>query len=333
MEDFAQELKSCVGNKSIILGNGFGISYDIAFEEKNFSWNTLLELCEIGEESQLYGLLNECNFDFELAHQKLNNAIAILLRYSPDSELIQLLQGQVQQLREQLIIAVANSHPQSFNINFTTDEGKVKKQKIEACREFLKGFSSVFSLNYDLLLYWVRCFENDCLGQDSFDKIDEELVFVEDANANYVFPHGALFLFRDGVGAVKSRSSKVNPILARVQEKISNGNFPMCVSEGTGEQKLKAIRSNAYLLFSYQKIMACEGTMFTFGCSFFEEKDSHIIKAILKSQCDRVVVGEHELTEESFHRLSHEFARAKQELKIEKEIIIADTSGVQLWQP
>ncbi|MCQ4346758.1 DUF4917 family protein [Pseudomonas stutzeri] len=333
MEDFVKELNSCTGTKSIILGNGFGLSYDLAFGEGNFSWSTLLELCDIEEGAPLFALLGDCNFDFELAHQKLTNAVAILERYAPGNELIQVIEREIQELRDQLIVAVANSHPQSFNIDFTTDEGKVKKAKIEACREFLRGFSNVFSLNYDLLLYWVRCFENNYLGQDSFDKIDGELVFVPDEDANFLFPHGALFLFRDGVGAIKSKSGKAYPILARVQENIANGHFPMCVSEGTGEQKLKAIRANSYLLYAYKRIEECAGTIFTFGCSFFEDKDSHIIKAMVKSPCSKIVVGEYKPTEESFHRLSHEFAKVKQELKIEKEVVIADTSGVQIWQP
>lgn len=333
MVDFSEELEKAANEKTLILGNGFGLSYDNAFKSNHFSWNTLLELCDIEEGSQLHSLLAECNYDFELVHQKLNNAIDILARYSPENALIQELENQVQVLREQLTVAVASSHPQSFNIDFNTDEGREKKKKIEACRVFLRKFSKVFSLNYDLLLYWVRCFDNNCLGQDSFDNEDGELVFYPDSNANYLFPHGALFLFRDGVGAKKSRSSMANPILARVERKIGNGNFPMCVSEGTGSQKLSAIKSNSYLLFSYEKIMECEGTVFTFGCSFLDDKDSHIIKAILKSPSTKVVVGEHNPTEASVHRLSHEFSRLKQELNSNKEIVVADTSGVDIWEP
>lgn len=333
MVDFSEELENAVNEKTLILGNGFGISYDGAFESNHFSWNTLLELCDIEEGSQLYGLLAECNFDFELVHQKLNNAIDILTRYSPENALILDLQNQVQILRDQLTIAVANSHPQSFNIDFNTENGRIKKQKIEACREFLRKFSKVFSLNYDLLLYWVRCFDRNCLGQDSFDNEDGDLVFYPDPEANYLFPHGALFLFRDGVSAKKSRSTMANPILARVEENIRNGIFPMCVSEGTGNQKLESIKSNSYLLFSYEKMMECEGTVFTFGCSFLDDKDSHIITALLKSPSTKIVVGEYNPTDESFHRLNHEFARLKQELNIRKEVVIADTSGVQIWQP
>ena len=192
MVDFSEEIENAVNEKTLILGNGFGISYDSAFESNHFSWNTLLELCDIEEGSPLYGLLAECNFDFELVHQKLNNAIDILTRYSPENALIHDLQNQVQTLRDQLTIAVANSHPQSFNIDFNTENGRMKKQKIEACREFLRKFSKVFSLNYDLLLYWVRCFERNCLGQDSFDNEDGDLVFYPDPEANYLFPHGEM---------------------------------------------------------------------------------------------------------------------------------------------
>lgn len=333
MVDFQEELTNCDGQKNIIIGNGFGISYDIAFDDDSFSWTTLLDLCAIKEGSQLHDLLNECNFDFELVHQQLNNAIDVISRYSPANTLIHELESQVQYLREQLVIAVANSHPTSFNIDLTTPEGIVVKEKVEACRTFLKQFGNVFSLNYDLLLYWVRCFENNYLGLDSFGKEDGKLVFTPENAASYLFPHGALFLFRDGIGATKSSSSQSNPILARVEENIINGIFPMCVSEGTGEQKQKAINNNSYLSFSYEKIKECQGTIFTFGCSFMDDKDSHIIKAILKSPAQKVVVGEFMPSEKTSLRLEHEFAKIKQELGIEKEVVIADTSGIKLWQP
>jgi len=268
------EISTCKGEKSIILGNGFGRSYDVASGEDNFSWTNLLGLCDIiDRNAPVYKLLEQCHFDFELAHQKLNNAIDVISEYDSENELISRLQEQVQYLRSQLIIAVGNSHPSSFRRQ-SGEKGK-EAEKIEkmvtTCRNFLNQFDCVFSLNYDLLLYWVRCFRSS-LGRDSFEKVEDELVFSPDENASYLFPHGALFLYRNGMSAVKSGT----PILKKVQSNIENGIFPMCISEGTGEQKLEAIKSNSYLLFAYERIKKCKGTIFTFGCSFVSPQYSGV---------------------------------------------------------
>lgn len=335
MTEFHKELENCTNEKTLILGNGFGLSYDKAFGGNHFSWHTLLELCEIKKDSPLYELLKNCNLDFERVHQKLKNAIDILSNYSPDNELIPQLEGEIQVLRNQLITAVRKSHPKSFNkVDFNTEKGKEKKQKIEACRNFLKQFSFVFSLNYDLLLYWLRCFDGKYLGQDSFNTENDKLVFSPDKDANYLFPHGALFLFRYGFSAMKLKNTgDQNSILNQVKDNIGNGNFPMCISEGTGDQKLDAIKSNSYLLFAYEKLKECQGTIFTFGCSFQDKKDSHIIEAILRSPSTKVVVGVHTLDEVNCPRLQHEFAKSAKELNIQKNIVIADTSTVNIWQP
>ncbi|EGQ7791350.1 TPA: DUF4917 family protein [Vibrio cholerae] len=331
MVKFHKELERCDGEKAVILGNGFGIAYDIAAEEDNFNWNTLLDLCEIEEGSQLHRMLAESFYDFELVHQKLNNAIDVIALYDPKSDLTSELQSQIQHLREQLVIAVSNSHPSAFTTDCSPKKERQRKKRVEKCRTFLGNFDNVFSLNYDLLLYWVRCFENKHLGKDSFSRFDDELVFSPDENANFFFPHGSLFLYRDGVGATKSRSSRANPILARLERNIENGVFPMCVSEGTGEQKLEAIKNNYYLHYAYNRIKECEGTIFTFGCSFLDSKDDHIIKAMLQSPAAKIVVGEFKPSKKNYHRLELAFEHCQAQLKTKKEIIIADTEGVEVW--
>ncbi len=327
---FSKELEK-KGSKSVILGNGFGISYDIATGNNSFNWDTLLDLCDIEEGSQIHQLLSENHFDFELVHQKMNNAIDVINMYSEKTELVEKLEEQIQFLRAQLIIAVSRSHPSSFTTECGNVESKKRQKRVGKCRKFLLNFDTVFSLNYDLLLYWVRCFEKNFLGNDSFDKIDGELVFCRDDDADFLFPHGSLFTYRDGVGATKCRSSRAHPILARLEENINRGKFPMCVSEGTGEQKLEAIKSNYYLNFSYNQIKESQGTIFTFGCSFLDSKDDHIIKAMLKSPAERIIVGEYKPSKRNFHRLELAFASLQEELQTNKEVVIADTDGTNIW--
>jgi len=329
--NFREELESCKGEKSLVLGNGFGISYDFAAGTNSFCWDSLADLCEFEVGSPLMGLLEECNFDFEIVHQKINNAIAVIKKYDDENHLSENLAGEIQVLRDQLISAVALSHPPSLNRECSPDEKRTISRMVSNCRSFLTKFEKVFSLNYDLLLYWVRCFDNDYLGNDCFEKHDDELIFSPNDNAEFLFPHGALFIYRDGYSAKKSRSSKHRPILAQVKENIEKGIFPMCVSEGKGNQKLSAIKSNEYLSFCYGKIKECKGTVFTYGASFSEGKDSHIIEALIKSPATRIIVGDFKPSEGDKYRLLHEFNKAMETLNEQKEVVVADTSSIDIW--
>lgn len=314
----------------MILGNGFGLSYDRAFGEESFSWSNLLDLCDIEPGSPLYGLLKECNLDFELVHQKLNNALSVLQEYGLQNEMVELLHGQIALLREQLVRAVSKSHPRSF-----ADIGSGSADKVRRCRRFLEQFECVFTLNYDLLLYWVRCHESPILGNDSFCTSNDsgKLIFSETDKSTYFFPHGALFIYRDGISATKLRSTPSVPILATVEQNISEGYFPLCVTEGTGEQKREAIKQNRYLQYCYDRMKSIKGVAFTYGCSFADGKDDHIIEALLRSPVDRIVVGNHQPTRESVLRLLHAFEQVqlRQGARRRVKVNIADTSDYAVW--
>lgn len=316
--------------KNIIIGNGFGISFDHAFGSNCFSWKNLLQLCDITAGSALYNLLVECNLDFELVHQKLNNAIDVLEKYNKSEESIEYFQHQVQMLREQLIIAVSSSHPSSFS-----NPASSLEQKIKNGRRFLHQFDEIYSLNYDLLLYWLRCYKQDYIGNDSFcfSNQHDDLIFQPNDDSNFLFPHGALFLNRDGMSATKIKSSQYDPILAAVQRNIQNGVFPMTVSEGTGQQKQQVIRSNKYLNYCFDRLGKLEGNVFTFGCSFMNGKDEHIIQQLLRSPADKIIVGEYAPDQARVIQLLNEFSQVQKRQGSRRRIpiIIADTSSVTIW--
>lgn len=105
----------------------------------------------------------------------------------------------------------------------------------------------------------------------------------------------------------------------------------MCVSEGTGDQKFSAIKSNEYLSFCYGKIKECTGTVFTYGASFSEGKDNHIIEALIQSPATRIVVGEFKPSKGDKYRLLHEFSKVMDVLNERKEVVVADTSSIHIW--
>ena len=134
MSDFREELESCEGEKSLVLGNGFGISYDIAAGTDSFCWNSLADLCDFDEGSPLLELLGECNFDFEIVHQKINSAISVVRKYEHKNDLSEKLLREIQILRDQLVSAVAESHPPSLNRDCTTEERHDIARMVSNCR-------------------------------------------------------------------------------------------------------------------------------------------------------------------------------------------------------
>lgn len=331
---FQKLLDSCETDKNLVLGNGFGLSYDAAFNENNFSWNTLLDRCKIKKEEPLFQLLKNSHCDFELAQRKLRNACDIISLYSINNTLVNQLENQINSLRDQLVITVTNSHPDSF-VNSNPSRGTECYEKVMHCREFIKSFLTIHSLNYDLLLYWVRCFSNESIiGCDSFisdPNQNDDLVFEENDNATFFYLHGALFLRRYQDSIIKTNWLPTDPILAQTKQNINEGKFPMCISEGTGKQKMDAIMNNSYLRFCYEKLGQCKGTIFTFGCSFRTGQDDHIIKAMLQSKAKEIVIGVYSPNEVVCQALDDEFNRVKKQYGIKKKHSVADTSTTKVW--
>jgi len=50
-----------------------------------------------------------------------------------------------------LVKVITNNHP--------LNSAEIEKEKKIACLEFLKNFEIIYTLNYDLLLYWVIMME------------------------------------------------------------------------------------------------------------------------------------------------------------------------------
>lgn len=332
MHSFLQEINNSKSDKFLILGNGFCRSYDIELGKNYYHWDSLIESSNIEKGTVLYKLLEQVNFDFELAQKYINSAISVNeIHNIPKSAYTDLVKNSLL-LKTELIQAVSNSHPPSLitKVKSHGSDADMKK-RVNSCRKFLNHFSKIFSLNYDLLLYWIRCYENNYYRTDGFKNNYGKLTFNEDEDPDFLFPHGALFIHRNTFTADKLRSSDKYPILKRVNDNISKNKYPLFISEGTGDEKLKSINNNVYLKYSYEKIMDSQGDIFTLGCSFLEGKDDHIIDAIFSSKAKRVIVGDFEFNEASVARFSSIFEKSKQDNSSNIEIIIADSSELNIW--
>lgn len=174
------------------------------------------------------------------------------------------------------------------------------------CRigEFLKTFSTVVSLNYDLIVYWAMLASNSDHGQwfkDCF--LDGE--FNNDwkkfrkphgkahGSTLVFYPHGNLALVSDLNGLeTKIQADDFSTLLETVVKKWELGKYsPVFVSEGTSQQKVATIRRSNYLNTVYQSVIpSLKGTLTIYGWSM-SEADDHILKALRGEKINEVALA------------------------------------------
>lgn len=300
--------------RHLILGNGFSI----ACRPNIFSYNTLFEQADfnhINHTKEVFEALNTQNF--EIVIKSLEDSSKILNVYSPSSiELFQKMNEDAYHIKRLLIQTLANNHPQR--------PSDLSDEEYSNCRAFLKNFiekdkstsGSIFTLNYDLLLYWsllhtngIEGFEfhfNDGFNREflGFGDNYQEATFApvvtwqgetQSHIQNIHFLHGALHLYDKGSQLQKySWSDSGVALLDQAQYSIEEGFFPVFVSEGTTESKLDKITHSAYLHKVYRTLVSYTekpiSSIFTYGFSF-SENDNHIIRKFKDGKHAKIAVG------------------------------------------
>lgn len=262
----------------LLLGNGFSIGCDSCF-----SYPSLYEA------SKDNGLTERAQKIFD--RYGTNNFEAVM-RLLDDGHWLAEVYGLVGQesemradlvtLKNVLIEAIAHSHPDHT--------GKIQDEKKKKASEFLTSYYNVFSLNYDLLPYWInmslsRPIYQDGFREDSDDPEAPSLVFSErlgDKQGLY-FIHGALHLFMGSGGLRKHcwrRTDK--PITTSIREGLEMSRYPLFVAEGSAHKKMEQIHSNGYLSYCYGKLGRIKNRLVTYGFSF-GDSDQHICELIAEN--------------------------------------------------
>jgi hypothetical protein len=232
--------------------------------------------------------------DFEMVIKVLRDAKAILAAYDGvPSRLLKTIQEDADGLREVLVQTIAASHP--------AQPGEIEEHEYAACREFLAAFDTIYTLNYDLLLYWAQMHTEDGTipsSDDGFrkpeDDYDAAYVTWEPVNShkqNTWFLHGALHLFDAGTEIQKY--TWVNTgirLIEQIRDALTRDYFPIFVAEGTSDEKLTRIRHNDYLAKAYRSFSEITGALFIYGHSL-AENDEHYLKRIERGKISHLFVG------------------------------------------
>lgn len=292
--------------RHLLLGNGFSI----ACRADIFHYGSLFGQADFSNVPEVVAVFEALGTqDFEAAIHALENAAKILPAYVPhgNAAIAKMLEHAAA-LKEILVQTIAGNHP-----HIPSD---IPDDKFWACRRFLSYFLAgdkpgcVFTLNYDLLLYWTLMHDdmpfddlidlgiNDGFGNDEDDPNADYVVWQGEINAHsacVLFLHGALHLFDSGKELQKyTWVRKGVPLVDQAREALARDEYPLFVAEGTSAQKKTKIRHNAYLYQGFKQFTANvqqgKHCMFIFGHSL-AENDDHILKRIGKGRLKKLYVG------------------------------------------
>jgi hypothetical protein len=306
---FAQALDKASGysKRHLLLGNGFSI----ACEPKIFTYGSLFERAKPDMSGELLKVFRQLKTtDFEEVIRALRRASEIVPIYGVVPPIAARMNADAESLKRALVKAVAGQHP--ARPNFIGDH------RYAACRAFLAKFigaaagGKVYTLNYDLLLYWALMHEADEPDGFGLDHDDGFRKDPDDWDADYVmwhgethansqnvhYLHGAMHLY--DAGSQLEKYTWVNTgkaLVDQANEALAADLFPLFVAEGTSDQKLAKIQHSAYLHHSYKSLctvctqpQAAKTAFFIYGHSL-ANNDRHIFDRIGRSRLAHLFVS------------------------------------------
>lgn len=323
-------------NACIILGNGSTIALSDGLPNHTQSPFLYKSLYEKASEldfmsDKLAKIFSDFSTtDFELILYKLHQAIQVNERLGIDSDTIKLSYADCQ---NSLIRTIAEIHPKRNQVNDV---------KLINAAKFLTNFRMIFTLNYDIILYWITeiatnppedhkkkfekyffmdCFcggkqdtTGDCLFDHNWRARREKEIEKGKTVSVFFYIHGNITLAKlNNVNEVKITSPKGSH-LDKILKCWENEHFnykPLFIAEAKKEQKIELIQSSDYLSNVYWDALSdIQNTLVIYGWSMGKQ-DFHIlerIKAIndkrkLPEQLERIAVSIHQSDEESQRRI------------------------------
>lgn len=293
--------------KVLLLGNGFSIAcvptiftYKSLFKQADFS--------NMPEAEEVFKVLK--TEDFEEVIHVLENTSLILPAYKSMPNTVAKMKKHAAQMKEILVQTIAKNHP--------ARPSDISDDKYLACVEFINHFlndrGTVYTFNYDLLLYWALMFgldkdlllvePNDGFGKNFLDDefgVEDYVVWQGDTNQhgqNLHYLHGALHVFDSDTEVEKFTWSNTGvPLIDQIREALSQDRYPLFVAEGESSKKLAKIKHSAYLYHSYKSFgermkqgAKSKTCLFTYGVSF-SRNDAHITRKIANGKCRHLFVS------------------------------------------
>lgn len=315
--DFAEALKRTADeDRALLIGNGFSAEY--------FNYRDLLDQSGLEPGAPVRDLFDALGtVDFETVVRSLESAILVERIYG-HAEHANQIEADAQTVREALVNAISSTHPaHRDDLAF----------KYDSSAAFLSHFSTVFTLNYDLLLYWVNLEKLALKDGFGLGKPVGSFhgPFSEEAYCHIYNLHGGLHLFEDSAGEILKAVDRGAGVIATISKEIIEGNrFPVYVAEGTSSQKMRKINSVAYLRHCYDTLRANSAVIFVFGHSA-DENDAHIYRSIFASEAKQIFFGVFQPNEEKLKTLDGLLAKYQKTAGSSAEYTFFDSETAKVW--
>lgn len=338
-------LKNTINQKKyLLLGNGFSMSYN----KDRFSFTSLLDNAVdrglISRESAIYAVFKEFDTkDFEEVVKLLETSVKVLKKYGAINEVDEkAILEDSQSLKEYLVNVITNNHPEKITDILNTEYLN--------SANFVKEYERVYTLNYDLLLYWtcikLQGFLYDGTIKDSNLKIYDGFNDPYEHSTDYVvfenggksfnvnFLHGGLHIFDNKSEIIKNTYSRTDRTLkSQTLENLEQNIYPIFVSEGTSKQKKSKIIHNAYLNHCYKSLKSIgaktkDDSLIIFG-TLLKMNDTHIREAILKNNINNIYIG---VSSEEESKEFDSFIEDIKEQELNKNIYFYDYRTVKVWR-
>ena len=290
--DFQSALADAGGNKPhLLLGNGFSR----ACRNDLFAYDALFDRARDNLSPTAMAAFKALQTtDFEVVMRALRQAAALARAHGQEYDtLVKHFNTDANSVRELLAEVIASNHPERMD--------GIPDEQFRNCRSFLAKFNRIYTLNYDLLLYWA-------LMRTDIDslrlKCDDGFRFPDDGPEDYVvwdfndhgsqnvfYLHGALHLFDAGAEVQKYTWSNTGIALVdQVRAALELDRYPIYVAEGTSQSKLERVMHSSYLLRGYRSLSEIGGSLFVFGHSL-HANDEHVLKCIADNKVTRLYVS------------------------------------------
>jgi len=309
-------LKSKGHNRNLLIGNGFSTRF--------FNYKDLLEKSGFAVGSPIRMLFEKlATVDFEFAMRALEGAAVVEEAYGNDNHAKELL-SHAAELRDGLVRAINEVHPK-----YLASAAFDYKSSID----FLLNFQNIFTLNYDLLLYWVGVQAGNI--KDGFglgaDLGGFQGPFKEEAHCNTYNLHGGLQLFENKDGEIIKAKNTGEGVIAQISNTISGRKkLPIYVAEGTSLAKMKKINSIDYLRHCFKQLASATGVTFIYGHSA-DDNDAHIYYALFSSGIEHIYFGVYQPTEEKIAKFDSQLAKFSRLMKSKVSYSFFDAESAKVW--
>lgn len=340
--------KTEIGDRLLLLGNGFSIAYS----KDRFSFTSLLERAVeknvIKENGNIHQVFKQINTkDFEFIIKTLEDSSKVLSIYDNQNSCIKEMSNDSIRLKKFLVDVITNNHPEKSTV---IDDDAYKNTM-----DFLKDYGVIYTLNYDLLLYWtlMKYKDNPKYEQytDGFTrdlKTEDECHFITHNSRKKIhYLHGCLCFFDNHTTINKKIYKEDQPLKDQILQSLESNFYPVFVSEGSSHQKLTKILHNIYLNSCYRSLQTKGKVIVIYG-TYLKQNDTHIQDAIIENpnitticiavknkdsleEIQPFIARLKTYEKETKNLQSKKYSKNKKQEYQPKEIIFFYRDGIRLW--